>query len=384
MSVNVEFDRRDATGGFNLSTETILNALPDPVMAIDEAGRVRYVNPAAEQFFGAGRALLCSQTLAEIAHYDSPLTALADQVREQEISVTEHAVELSTPRTGIQNVDMHGVAVSEHPGWVVITMQRRSLAQTMDRQLNHQGAARSVTGMAAVLAHEIKNPLSGIRGAAQLIEQQVRSEDRSLTKLICDETDRICALVDDMELFSDESALEQGPVNIHEVLDHIVRVAENGFARDVRFTALYDPSLPPVLGNRDKLLQALLNLIKNAAEALPEEGGEITLRTAFRQGVRIGVAGSRDRLNLPLEVTIQDNGAGIPEELAPHIFEAFVTNKPGGTGLGLALVAKTIRDHGGVIEFESHPRKTVFRMRLPMARVPADTDMADAGKEDAA
>jgi two-component system nitrogen regulation sensor histidine kinase GlnL len=353
--------------GFTLSTETILNALPDPVMAVDGTGHIRYVNPAAEQFFGAGQSYLCSQSLAEIAHYDSPLTALADQVREQEISVAEHAVELTTPRTGIQHVDMQGVPLAENPGWIIITMQRRSMAQTMDRQLNHRGAARSVTGMAAVLAHEIKNPLSGIRGAAQLIEQEVRADDVALTRLICDEADRICTLVDDMELFSDERAIDRGPVNIHEVLDHIVRIAENGFAKGVRFIALYDPSLPSVLGNRDQLVQALLNLIKNAAEALPEEGGEITLGTAYRQGVRIAVPGSRDRLNLPLEITVQDNGSGITEDLVPHIFEAFVTNKPGGTGLGLALVAKTIRDHGGVIEFDSHPRKTVFRLRLPMS-----------------
>ena len=370
MALKSAFAARDgqpASGDIELSSETILNVLPDPVIAVDETGRVRYVNPAAEQFFGAGRSVLCTQTLAEIAHYDSPLTALADQVREQEISVAEHGVELSTPRTGVQHVDMHGVMVSEHPGWVIISMQRRSLAQTMDRQLNHQGAARSVTGMAAVLAHEIKNPLSGIRGAAQLIEREVRADDRVLTQLICDEADRICALVDDMEMFSDERNIERGPVNIHEVLDHIVRVAENGFAKDVRFSTLYDPSLPAVLGNRDQLLQALLNLVKNAAEALPDEGGEIVLRTAYRQGVRVGVAGSRDRMNLPLEVSVQDNGSGISDDLAPHLFEAFVTNKPGGTGLGLALVAKTIRDHGGVIEFDSQPRKTVFRLRLPMA-----------------
>jgi two-component system nitrogen regulation sensor histidine kinase GlnL len=367
MSLTVELDRRDITDGFDLSTETILNVLPDPVMAIDQSGRVRYVNPAAEQFFGAGKSLLCSQTLAEIAHYDTPLTALVDQVREQGISIAEHAVELSTPRTGMQHVDIHGVSLAENPGWVIVTMQRRSLAQTMDRQLNHQGAARSVTGMAAVLAHEIKNPLSGIRGAAQLIEQEVRADDRVLTRLIRDETDRICKLVDDMEMFSDESAIERQAVNIHEVLDHVVRLAENGFAKGVRFNVAYDPSLPAVLGNRDQLVQAVLNLIKNAAEAAPEVGGEISLRTAYRQGVRVGVAGSRDRLNLPLEISVQDNGGGIPDELAPHIFEAFVTNKPGGTGLGLALVAKTIRDHGGIIEFESQPRKTIFRLRLPMA-----------------
>jgi two-component system, NtrC family, nitrogen regulation sensor histidine kinase GlnL len=349
-----------------LPSEIILSALPDPVLVIDDTGRLNFVNPAAEQYFGAGRAFLCNQTLADLVHFDSPLNALATQVREQQISVSEHGVELSTPRTGTQHVDMQGVPLNERPGWILITLQRRSMAETMDRQLNHQGAARSVMGMAAVLAHEIKNPLSGIRGAAQLIEQDVRAEDRALTRLICDETDRICAIVDDMDKFSDERALERGAVNIHEVLDHIRRLGENGFAKDVRFVAKFDPSLPPVLGNRDKLLQALLNLVKNAAEAIGDEGGgEITLGTAYRQGVRVAVPGSRDRVNLPLEVSIQDNGKGVSEELRQHLFEAFVTNKPGGTGLGLALVAKTVRDHGGIIEFESQPRKTAFRLRLP-------------------
>jgi len=350
-----------------IGSAQILNALPEPVMVVDEAGAVRFVNPAAENFFGAGKAHLCTQTLPDIVHFDSPLTALTDQVREQEISVAEHGVELSNPRTGTQHVDIQGVPVPERPGWVLVTLQRRTMAQTMDRQLNHQGAARSVTGMAAVLAHEIKNPLSGIRGAAQLLEQDASEEDIPLTRLICDETDRICSLVDDMEMFSDERAIERGPVNIHEVLDHIRRIAENGFAKGVRITEVYDPSLPPVLGNRDQLLQTLLNLVKNAAEALPEEGGEITLGTAYKQGVRVAVPGSRDRLNLPLEVTVRDNGKGISDELRPHLFEAFVTNKPGGTGLGLALVAKTIRDHGGIIEFDSKPRRTVFRLRLPMS-----------------
>jgi two-component system, NtrC family, nitrogen regulation sensor histidine kinase GlnL len=355
---------RDET---DLPAEAILFAIPDPVMVLDETGSIRFVNPATEQFFGAGRSFICSRTLADLVHFDSPLNALANQVREQQISVAEHGVELSTQRTGTQHVDMQGVPLNEKAGWVLITLQRRSMAETMDRQLNHQGAARSVMGMAAVLAHEIKNPLSGIRGAAQLIEQDVRAEDRPLTRLICDETDRICAIVDDMDKFSDERALERGAVNIHEVLDHIRRLGENGFAKGIRFVAKFDPSLPPVLGNRDKLLQALLNLVKNAAEAIGNEGGgEITLGTAYRQGVRVAVPGSRDRVNLPLEVSIQDNGKGISDELRQHLFEAFVTNKPGGTGLGLALVAKTVRDHGGIIEFESQPKKTVFSLRLPM------------------
>ena len=369
MTAKVTPMPKSETGG--LPSDVILFALPDPVIVIDETGLMQFVNPAAEQFFGAGRSFLCSKTLADLVHFDSPLNALGNQVREQQISVSEHGVELSTPRTGTQHVDMRGVPINERSGWVLITLQRRSMAETMDRQLNHQGAARSVMGMAAVLAHEIKNPLSGIRGAAQLIEQDVRAEDRALTRLICDETDRICGIVDEMDKFSDERALERGAVNIHEVLDHVRRLGENGFAKGIRFVARYDPSLPPVLGNRDKLLQAILNLVKNAAESLGTEGGEITLGTAYRQGVRVAVPGSRDRVNLPLEVSIQDNGKGISDELRQHLFEAFVTNKPGGTGLGLALVAKTVRDHGGIIEFESQPKKTVFRMRLPTC--PPDT-----------
>jgi two-component system nitrogen regulation sensor histidine kinase GlnL len=218
-----------------------------------------------------------------------------------------------------------------------------------------------------MLAHEVKNPLSGIRGAAQLLDDNVSSaDDRQLTQLIVDETDRICALVDRMEVFSDSRPLERGAVNIHQVLEHVRRVAQNGFARRVRITERYDPSLPPVLGNRDQLVQVFLNLIKNAAEAVPEEGGDIAITTAYQHGMRLAVPGSDKRVHLPLVVSIEDNGAGIPDDLRPHLFDPFVTTKQGGTGLGLALVAKLIGEHGGVIEFDSQPRRTVFRVMLPL------------------
>tara|TARA_Y100000294_G_scaffold153274_2_gene152074 strand:- start:1121 stop:1936 length:816 start_codon:yes stop_codon:yes gene_type:complete len=268
--------------------------------------------------------------------------------------------------------------LAEDPDTVLIAIQERTIAQTMDRQLNHRGAARSIIAMAAVLAHEVKNPLSGIRGAAQLLEQGAAEGDRTLTRLICDETDRICALVDRMEMFSDDRPIERGPVNIHEVLNHVRELAASGFAAGVRFIENFDPSLPPVLGNRDLLIQALLNLVKNAAEAAPSGSAEITLGTAYRQGVWVAVPGSRDRLNLPLEVSIQDNGEGIAEELQPHLFEAFVSSRATGTGLGLALVAKIVRDHGGLIEFQSQPRRTVFRLNLP---VTADPEGAENNHE---
>lgn len=169
-----------------------------------------------------------------------------------------------------------------------------------------------------------------------------------------------------MEVFSDSRPIERSAVNIHEVLEHVRRLAESGFARGVRFVELYDPSLPPVLGNRDMLVQVLLNLVKNAAEAVPEQGGEIMLSTAYQQGVRLAVPGTESRMHLPLVVTVQDNGSGIPERLRPNLFDPFVTTKHNGKGLGLALVAKIVDDHGGLIEFDSQQRRTTFRIKLPM------------------
>ncbi len=346
--------------------EAILNSLADPVMVVGPDGGIRYVNAAGEQFFDASAQQLKAQGLADLIPEDSPLFALVEQVWETGSSISEYGVTLETPKIGAHFLTIQVAPVAESSGSIVISFSERSIARKIDRQLTHRNAARSVTAIAAILAHEVKNPLSGIRGAAQLLEQNIDPSDRGLTHLICEETDRICALVDRMEMFSDAPHIEREAVNIHQVFEHVRKIAESGFARHIRMTENYDPSLPPLHGNRDQLIQVFLNLVKNAAEAVPAKGGEIILSTAYRHGVRLAVPGSDSRTKLPLVVSVQDNGEGIPEDLRPHLFEPFVTTKVNGTGLGLALVAKIIGDHGGVIEFDSEPRRTVFRVLLPI------------------
>ena len=348
---------------------SVVAALAIPVLVVDEGMRIRFANPAAEQFFQQGATVLCSAGLAELLSEDSPIFAVVTAASESGSSVFEHAIDLFGPRVHRRSVSVQAAPLPEQSGSVVLSIFETSMAHRIDRQLTHRHAARSVTAMAAILAHEVKNPLSGIRGAAQLLEETANAADQQLTRLICEETDRICALVDRMDLFSDSWPLEREPVNIHQVLERVRKLAETGFARHVRFIESYDPSLPPVYGNRDRLVQVFLNLVKNAAEAIPSEGGEITLSTAFQHGVRLAVPGTDARIHLPLVVSVQDNGGGIPEDLKAHLFDPFVTTKPSGTGLGLALVAKIIGDHGGVIEFDTHPRRTVFRVLLPMEPV---------------
>lgn len=352
----------DGAGAF------VLDALPHPVMKVGPDGMVAFVNAVGEQFFAAGSNIILGNPPSDLVAFGSPLVALINQVQATGASVTEYGVGIGGPRMGERDVDIQVAPIVEEPGAVVVMLQERTIAHKMDRQLTHRGAARSVTGMAAVLAHEIKNPLSGIRGSAQLLEMGAQPEDRHLTRLITEEVDRICKLVDSMEVFSDKRPLAAEPVNIHEVLDHVRRLAGTGVAKDIKLTEEYDPSLPPVPGSRDQLVQVFLNLVKNAAEAVDPEDGEIVVSTAYRPGVRLSIPGSSERVSLPLEVCVRDNGPGVPPDLLPHLFDPFVTTKPTGTGLGLALVAKIVGDHGGVIECDSIPRRTVFRVLLPIKR----------------
>jgi two-component system nitrogen regulation sensor histidine kinase GlnL len=349
-------------------TGAILSALPVPVILLDQENRFRHVNLAAEQFLGMSAASLAQLRLSDLVPPDSPLFLLIEQVRQTEATISDHDMTLESPRLHKRGITVQGSPLPEEQGAVLLVMQDASAARALDRQLAFRGAARSVSGMAAILAHEVKNPLSGIRGAAQLLEASVGPADRELAELIRDEADRIRALVDRMEVFG-EKPIKRNAVNIHRVLEHVRKLAQSGFAAHVYFQENYDPSLPPVWGNRDQLVQVVLNLVKNAAEAVTQEGNlhpEIVLTTGFQHGMRIAVPGSNTRVDLPLCVVVRDNGPGIPDDIRPHLFEPFVTSRATGSGLGLALVAKIVGDHGGLIEVDSRPGRTEFRLHLPV------------------
>lgn len=351
----------------SLLPEALLSALPYPLVCLEESGRIILANHAAEHFFDMSAAMMKRQAFARLLLPDCPLLAMTETAHRRGTAASEFGLKVTLPKLGERIVDATVTPVVDAPGAVLVLLQERTIARKIDRQLVQKHLGSSVAGMAAILAHEIKNPLAGIKGAAQLLESNASLEDRALTRLICDETERIRNLVDRTEVFTDQRGIRPQPVNIHEVLDHVKRLSLSGFARAIRIQEMYDPSLPPVAGDHDRLVQVFLNLVKNAVDALQgQTDAEIVLQTAYKAGVHLAVGSTR--MSLPLEICVSDNGPGIPSAVRASLFEPFVTSKAKGQGLGLAIVSKIVSDHGGTIDCESEPRRTVFRLRLPMYR----------------
>ena len=350
----------------DVTESQIFAALPNPVFVLDRENRFIYLNQAAEIFFQSSRMMLLGTPLTSIMPADSNFLSMVSRARAQSISVGDQGVELAGPKIGLKLINVQITPLGDREPCLLITIQERALAERLRGQSLFRGAARSIAAMAALLAHEVKNPLAGIKGAAQLLEADLDAEGQGLTRMIVEESDRVAALLDRMEGFAGGANLVLAPLNIHEILDHCLNVAQASYGAHMKIKRFYDPSLPLVNGHRDLLIQAFINIIKNASEAT-ELNSEIMIKTSYSQGRRLTFAAVNGGSYAPVQVEVIDNGRGISEELRDHIFDPFVSGRSGGSGLGLTMVASVIADHGAMIDVESVPGQTVFRMNFPVA-----------------
>ena len=354
-------------GKAGVTASQVLASLPNPLFILDSNNCFIYLNVAAEMFFQSSQTILFGTSLDSFVSLDTPIFSMLKRAKEQSVSVGDQGLELAGPKLGLKLVNVQIIPFGNMPSRLLVSLQERAFAERLRGQSLFKGAARSISAMAALLAHEVKNPLAGIKGAAQLLESGLNDEDRILTRMIVEESDRVTALLDRMEGFSGGANLNLNPVNIHEVLDHCLGLASASYGAHLSVRRQYDPSLPLVHGHRDLLIQAFINIIKNASEATDRKG-KLIIRTSYCQGHRLSLAASDGGLYVPVQVDLIDNGRGIPDDIRDHLFDPFVSGRSGGSGLGLTMVASVVADHGGLIEVESMLGRTAFRMNFPVAK----------------
>ena len=345
-----------------LTGDDVVAASPIAMIVIDEAARVQHVNAAAEMLINLSAQNIVGRVLPDIL-------AMPDGYAGEDAPFAAYDATLRLARGGALRADVFVTPFAEYAGWKLVSMYSGAATHRVGNRA-HGGGARAAVRIAAMLAHEIKNPLAGIKGAAQLLARSVDSSAQRLTRLIQDEVDRVASLIDRMEGFTDTRKLERQAENIHALVDHAREVALSGFGDRLVIRELYDPSLPDVLVHRDTMVQVVLNLLKNAAEtAEPGKKRRVTITTSFRHGVSVAVDEGGRRVSLPIELCIIDDGPGAPPEIVDNLFDPFVSSKPKGQGLGLALVDKLTRDMGGIVQYarEGAPEQTVFRLLLPRA-----------------
>jgi two-component system nitrogen regulation sensor histidine kinase GlnL len=340
-------------------------SLPLPTLLIDPQSLILEVNPAAETFLNTSDKALRGQPAFDRLSIDAPMEEALQRARANQSPLNINDVDVTTGERPPVQCTIHLAPMHDNPDVVMLILSPREIADRLGRSMGVKSAARSAIGMAEMLAHEIKNPLAGISGAAQLLSMNLSKEDQEMTDLIVEETRRIVKLLEQVDQFGNIRPPDRKAVNIHDALDRARKSALVGFAAHMTIVEDYDPSLPPTFADSDQLMQVFLNLVKNAAEAC-KTGGTIRLHTFYDLSLRLrrkdGASGA-----LPLNVEIIDDGPGIKPEIAASIFEPFVSGRENGTGLGLALVSKIISDHEGWISVDSVPGRTVFRVSLPMA-----------------
>ena len=348
---------------------TVLQGLPYPVVLMDRKGAILWANHQAESLFQSSQNLMQGADLGEFLEPDCPVFGLLRRAVETGGSVSDQGITLISQRIGRHLVDAQISPVeARNPGWC-LSIQERTLARQLRGQSAFKGAALSMSKMTALLAHEIKNPLAGIKGAAQLLEADLASSGQELCEMIVSETDRITALLSRIEGLASDAPLQLAEVNIHEVLDHCVKLTRASFGRHLRIIQQFDPSLPLIWADKGLLTQVFINIFKNASEAT-EKDDKLIVKTSY------SIAGWRTRNTArnssfqPLQIDITDTGSGIPEELQELVFEPFISSKSDGSGLGLALVASVVADHGGAVRIESNPGRTHLQINLPLHSAP--------------
>jgi two-component system, NtrC family, nitrogen regulation sensor histidine kinase GlnL len=349
-----------------MDNDALWATLPVPALLIDADDRILEVNSAGENFFNASMRALVGKPVLDRITIDANIDGTFERVRRDQGPMFLNNVDVSAGHAPPVECNVQIAPVAGAGGEVLIVMEPRQLAVKLGKSLGVKTAARSAIGMAEMLAHEIKNPLAGITGAAQLLSMGLSPEDQELTDLIVVESRRIVALLDQVEQFGNLRPPERTSVNIHDLLDRAQKSAEVGFAARMKLVEDYDPSLPNTYVDPDQLMQVFLNLLKNASEAAGGGGGTIRIRTFYDHALRLRRPDGSGT-GLPLQVEICDDGPGLPPEIAGQVFEPFVSGRENGTGLGLALVSKIISDHDGWISVDSVPGQTKFRISLPVA-----------------
>ena len=348
----------------------ILNELRTPVFLVNKSNKVIYINEIGEEFFGVSSSILMHQKINDFIPNDAPILNLIERVRNSKTGITEESLDFSNLNHPNRKVRVHVIPLTLDSNKIIIQISQLAMSEMFQSQRINSKISKSFSSMIDMLMHELKNPLAGIKGASQLIETDIKHNSNllELTKLISIECERVEDLLNRMEQVSNNNnKLDYESLNIHEILNHCKRVAENSFGNEINFISEYDPSLPRLFANKNLLIQIVINLLKNATEA-SQNKSKIKIKTSFNSN-KITSFGQEDiPIHLPLQIEIIDFGIGIPRHLLSSIFDPFVSSKKEGKGLGLSIVASGLEEMGAVIDVSSNPGLTNFCMNFPLKK----------------